>query len=179
MLPVSYFTQDAESNFFGPNIRPNRFRRLNASVEPGVIIWDLAGPDGTMRPAIIPTDDIRPTEKQRGVFERNLAMDKNKGDRDAASPNLSAVFSTGLFAAEYGCGTGGPEAYESDSWSSIWDMLYRFISLDDFEHPRGHVRNPAHYRFPVRTFNQRLMEQHFHDQQHSGSLQHEDEEEFD
>jgi hypothetical protein len=97
------------------------------------------------------------------LFERNLALDKTKG-RDQTNPSLSATLNTGLYAAEYSVGDGGPLAYDSEPWGKIWELLDRFTGLEEFEHPVDHVREPSHFRHTIKDALQRLHEQYRHGQ---------------
>ncbi|KAK3703977.1 hypothetical protein LTR37_014080 [Vermiconidia calcicola] len=169
VVPLSFHIQHAESSFTGPNVRASTFRRLDSSTEFNLTIWDVAGPDaGTipLRLAVIPSQDLRPSDAQCETFNRNLQLDKSRGGRDENNPNLSALLCSGLLATEYGVGEGGPLAYESENvWTSeIWELLDRFSSLEAFEHPFGYVRQPAQYRYTLKQVHQRLHDQYRQDQ---------------
>lgn len=163
-MPISYYTQHAEAAFAGPNVRARHFRRLDASSEARLTVWDVGGPDANahrpLRHAFIPFDDLEPSEAQRRLFQRNLSIDKNNGDFEEKNPNLSSLLNTGLLASEYGIGCGGPLGYENNNWGSVLTILDRFISLDDFQHPRDHARQPSMYQHTVQSANQRLARQH-------------------
>ena len=156
---LSYYTQHAEVSFSGPNVRPQIFRRLDASPEGRLTLWDLGGVDACARPlglAVIPTDDFSPTDAQIANFGRSLSPNSIEGisDREERGPNLSALLSTSLHASQYGVGGGGPLAYHTDRpLSALWQLLDDFASLPDFEHPKGHLRQLHLYRHTVREMH--------------------------
>ncbi|GAB7364322.1 hypothetical protein MBLNU230_g4866t1 [Neophaeotheca triangularis] len=157
LVPISYYTQHAEAGFAGPNMSAATFRRLDASFEPRLMLWDVGGPDATTLPfrcAVIPTDDYKPTEAQRTL----LAEGSSRG----YNPSTSAMFKSGLVASEYGVGVGGPlcfETTEQSCWSSLWSLLNRFTDLENFEHPQGCLREPHRYRYTLQHIHQRFHEQ--------------------
>ena len=140
-------------------MRPQQFRRLDASEAKRLVLWDLAGPDGNDErphiPVLIPSDDIHATHQQRETFKAVLENPNVKG-----LPILSGLLNTGLLAAQYGVGEGGPPALQERTWADMLHKLDQFLSFEDFSHPAGCVRHPADYRYTLRAMNQDLLKEH-------------------
>ena len=158
VVPLSVYSQYAETCFQGPNLRPAHFRRLNSSTHRKLVIWDLGGPDTGARPlphAVIPSDDFLPSDSQRHLLESNLQKSEEK-----KSPNVSALLHTGLSVSEYGVDGLGVLAYEEDCWDRLWMLLDQFTIPGEFEHPVGHKRHALDYVHDLRQLHQRLRDQH-------------------
>lgn len=151
-VPFSIFTRDLECDWQGPSLRAAKFRRLNACLEQKLLFIDLFGTDELeqARPfAVVPSEDIQPTEEQRDVFKRNLALPR--GEFPHRTPSIHFLLSTGRNLADYCVGDNGPLVYGGYDWSKIWALLHSFCTSGVVEHPAGHVRAPHLYRHPLRT----------------------------
>lgn len=157
-VPISYYARYTESWFYGPNVSPAQFRRLNSILAKRLVLWDIGGFD-TMQtqiaPAVIPSDDISPTEPQRQLFQSNLGVKRSK-----RMPNISSLLQTGIFASEYAVGNNGPLLYEGVDWDQVYSLIDSFAGEASFEHPRKMTRNPADYRHPLRHIQQRAVREH-------------------
>lgn len=150
LVPIVYYTRYVESSYFGPNVTPFEFQRLDSATANRLVIWDLGGPD-TADPilAIIPSLDIQPTAAQRKVFEENRA---ERGVWTAKTPTLSSLLDTGLHVGEYVVGSYTPPMNSVD-WDDVWTFLFRFTGsaagVEQFEHPVKHRRAASHYRITI------------------------------
>lgn len=162
VVPISFYTQYAEASFQGPNLRAAHFRRLNSCSLRRLVAWDIGGPDtelNAIAPAIIPSDDFQPSDLQRSIFARNLALDKNAGGRDEKNPGLSALLNSGLYIADYAPVQVGPEILELSPWARVRELLERFTLCEPFEHPRRLQRQPSDYRHTLQSLYQELEQQ--------------------
>ena len=164
-VPICYYTQHAECYYQGPMLRPRQFRRLDSCRESRLILWDLCSADmsdDSPPPVLIPSDDISPTQAQEKIFSDAFAAPKAA----IKTPLLSALLSTGLFASDYKVPQADPRRKAASDWSSVLELLDQFLSIQEFEHPAGFVRDPQNYRQTIRAANQRLLGQHLHNDLH-------------
>ncbi|THX42150.1 hypothetical protein D6D11_08328 [Aureobasidium pullulans] len=165
-VPLTFYVRHRECSFQGPEVTAPQFRRLNSSPLHRLTVWDLLGPEGNflpILPAVIPSDDISPTQHQRDVFNANLSRDKTRKNRkdtpfaDDKTPPLSAILKTGILASQYIPETRGPQIYDGGDWSGFWTLMSRFVGSSIFQHPIGVVRQPELYRHTLQTLNQCLL----------------------
>lgn len=160
IIPICFYTQHAETGFQGPNLRSAHYRRLNAHSQCRLVVWDIGSVDTVVRPmrlAVIPSEDLQPSEEQRTLMVNNHVL----ADRKPA-PNVSSILSTGLFTAEYGVGSGGEMAFAetTDYDSSLWQLLNSFTLPEPLAHPAGMVRQPQLYRCTLQKAHQELEREH-------------------
>jgi hypothetical protein len=162
IVPICYYTQQAETTFEGPSVSSSQFRRLDCCSIPRLIMWNLFGPDAQSHelPVVIPSNDISVTARQKIVLKRNLQRASDEFAKP--TPTLSALLHCGLFASEYRPTPGGPEEYDTSAWAPLWKLLNDFTEPATFEHPLGFVRQPADYRVPLRVLHQHLAEEFRH-----------------
>ncbi|GAB7356119.1 hypothetical protein MBLNU459_g6719t1 [Dothideomycetes sp. NU459] len=181
ICPIYYFTRDGESSFRGSGIRSTHFRRLNSCQEKRLIVWDLAGQDGKVRPLVpivMPSEDVRPVEAQRAVFSAWLDPVKRRKGFEV-TPSISAVLDRPFFASEYGVGGGGPMVYDGTDWSGLWRLLMGFTLPQTLSHPPGVVRDPAEYRYALSRLHQRLFEEQFQNYFQAGDRPEDDDDDGD
>lgn len=162
VVPICYYTQQAETTFEGPSVSSSQFRRLDCCSIPRLILWNLFGPDalGNELPVVIPSTDVSVTPRQKTVLKSNLQRASEEFAKP--TPTLSALLHSGLFASEYRPTVGGPEAFGTSAWASLWRLLDGFTLPIPFEHPHGFLRQPEVYRTPLRVLHQRLAEEFYH-----------------
>lgn len=159
LVYLTYYSRYAESSFCGPNVTAAQFRRINSCKAYRLLLWDMAGFDTMERqmvPAIIPSEDLRPSELQRQRFERNQGVRNPQ-----LMPSITGLLATGLYASEYTVGNGGPAVWDGAQWSEVWHLLDAFTKDQVVEHPAGMFREPSQYRHTVRAMNYRISEEHF------------------
>jgi hypothetical protein len=157
-VPIYYYARDLETTSAGPNLTEAQFRRLNSCRNNRLVVWNLWGPDSLDRVnplVVIPSEDLCPTQAQRDLFANNLTKNKAEEFTDR-TPLLSNLLTSGLFAAEYGVGCGGPLTYDGHSWGQIWEFFHKFTRCGQFQHPLGRIRDPASFRYPLWKLNERL-----------------------
>jgi hypothetical protein len=161
LVYLCYNSRYVQSSFNGMLVTSAQFRRINSCKAHRLLLWDNGGFDTMERhmvPAIIPSEDVQPTEPQRCRFKRN------EGKRNARQPmpSISGLLSTGLYAAEYAIGNGGPAVWDGAEWGEVWKLLDAFATCEQVEHPQGMRRDASQYRHTVRAMNTRTAEEHFH-----------------
>lgn len=157
IIPISYYSRYVESSYNGPNVTAAQFRRINSCNAHRLLVWDMAGfdtMDRHMIPALIPSEDVRPTEAQRQRFARNAGLQNSQ-----LTANITGLLHTGRYASEYALGNGGPAVWDGADWGEVWALLDSFLGVEPVEHPTGIFRNPAEYRHTVRAMNTRLSEE--------------------
>ena len=145
----------------GPILTAPQFHRLNSCYEKRLIIWDffLSDPNSHSHLkyplAIVPSEDLGPTEAQRLLYQRNLEVDKKRVDN---LPRLNHLLRDRRRFHDYMVGPRGPEAYDCDNWGDdTWQLLMGFTQLGPVEHPRGAVRASASHHIPLWRIHERLM----------------------
>jgi hypothetical protein len=160
LVYLCYHSRYVESGFNGMLVTSAQFRRINSCKAHRLLLWDTCGFDTMERhmvPAIIPSEDVQPTELQRRRFKRN------EGQRDRQPmPTISGLLATGLYAPEYAVGNGGPTVWDGAEWGEVWRLLDAFARDEQVEHPPGMFRDASQYRHTVRAMNTRTTEEHFH-----------------
>ncbi|CZT16407.1 uncharacterized protein RCC_02250 [Ramularia collo-cygni] len=155
MILITYYTRHEECSYQGPPVTAAEFCRINASKDNRLLIWDIGGADTTML-ALIPSNDIRPTEAQREKFRSNFGLSAEEWK--ASTPVLSSLLCTGLQAGEYtisgdlfSCGC---------SWDRVWRALHKFAAEDVVEHPPRRLRQAPDFRYTVTHVLSRLVCEH-------------------
>jgi hypothetical protein len=163
-VPIYYYARNRECSSAGPTLTPAQFRRLNSCHNNRLVIWNIWGPDEADHPLpliAIPTEDLCPTPAQRELYAKKLA-ERETGDFPGRSPTISHLLTTGLSAAEYSVGHGGPLVYEGPNWGAVWEFLIKFTQRARLEHPKSHLRDPATLRCPLWMMHERLAQDDVH-----------------
>ena len=164
IVPFYYYSRHAETTFHGPLVTAPQFRRLNCCKEHRLIMWDLWGSDDDdLCPlAVVPSEDLCPTDAHRSAFASNIKVNK-KEDQTDRMPLVLHLMRSGLFAFDYILGNQGPNLYDNDTreqsiGGSLWSLLHSFCGAAALQHPEGHECNAASYRHPLWKIHQCWVE---------------------
>lgn len=158
LVALHIITRDLECDWQGPSIRAATFRRLNSCSERRLVIVDVFGSDEELqaRPlAVVPSEDIQPTELQRDVYRNNLSLTPD--DFPERAPSIHFLLGSGLTLSDYTVGPTGPLVYDAFEWASIWSLLLQFTTQNIVQHPTGRDRQASLYRHALRKVHEQTL----------------------
>ncbi|KAK3075567.1 hypothetical protein LTR53_001005 [Teratosphaeriaceae sp. CCFEE 6253] len=168
-VPLSYHARYRTNWYQGPKITAAEHRRLISTSLQRLIIWDLGGmdtQDSTPLLAIVPSEDVRPTESQTQAISMNIGRRKKHDEWDTNTPTVSDLLSTvqdesvsKFHLGEY-VAPAGPSIYSGSNMAAIWQLVDQFAGIATLQHPPGCDRIPSHFQHTLAALHTRLALEH-------------------